>query len=113
MWILTRSDTNQAVQPLEMARGLKFWIKEVVGLYYLCNYSKNKGAYRAVTAQLICVFVFAYAKRWFSHDADQILCLLSFRIIQTSTKSVQNLPFNMLKALSKLGQCNAIFVMKN
>ena len=26
MWILTRSDTNQAVQPLEMARGLKFWI---------------------------------------------------------------------------------------
>ena len=26
MWILTRSDTNQAVQPLEMARGLKFCI---------------------------------------------------------------------------------------
>ena len=26
MWILTRSDTNQAVQPLKMARGLKFWI---------------------------------------------------------------------------------------
>ena len=24
MWILTRSDTNQAVQLLEMARGLKF-----------------------------------------------------------------------------------------
>ena len=24
MWILNRSDTNQAVQPLEMARGLKF-----------------------------------------------------------------------------------------
>ena len=26
MWILTRSNTNQAVQPLEMARGLKFCI---------------------------------------------------------------------------------------
>ena len=26
MWILTRSDTNQAVQSLEMARGLKFQI---------------------------------------------------------------------------------------
>ena len=26
MWILTRSDTNQAVQPLEMARVLKFCI---------------------------------------------------------------------------------------
>ena len=27
----------------------------------------------AVTAKLICVFVFVYAKRWFSHDAAQIL----------------------------------------
>ena len=26
----------------------------------------------AVTAKLICVFVFAYAERWFSHDAAQI-----------------------------------------
>ena len=26
IWILTRSDTNQAVQPLEMTRGLKFCI---------------------------------------------------------------------------------------
>ena len=26
----------------------------------------------AVTAKLICVFVFAYAKCWFSHDAAQI-----------------------------------------
>ena len=34
MWILTRSDTNQAVQPLEMARGLKFCMYEVEGLYY-------------------------------------------------------------------------------
>ena len=29
MWILTRSDTNQAVQPLDMARGLKCCIQEV------------------------------------------------------------------------------------
>ena len=42
MWILTRSDTNQAVQLLEMARSLKFRISEVEGLYYLC--SENKGA---------------------------------------------------------------------
>ena len=26
----------------------------------------------AVTAKLICGFVFAYAKRWFSHDAAHI-----------------------------------------
>ena len=29
----------------------------------------------AVTAKLICVFVFAYAHRWFSHDAALILTL--------------------------------------
>ena len=29
----------------------------------------------AVTAKLICVFVFAYAKCWFSHDAAQIFPL--------------------------------------
>ena len=27
----------------------------------------------AVTAKLICVFVFAYAKCWFSHDAAQMV----------------------------------------
>ena len=42
MWILTGSYTNQAVQPLEMARGLKFWIQEVEVLYYPS--SENKGA---------------------------------------------------------------------
>ena len=42
MWILTRSDTNQAVQPLEMATGLKFCIQEVEVLYYPS--SENKGA---------------------------------------------------------------------
>ena len=42
MWILTRSDTNQAVQLLEMASGWKFWIQEEVGLYYPS--SENKGA---------------------------------------------------------------------
>ena len=38
----TRSDTNRAVQPQGIARGLKFWIYVVEGLYYLC--SENKGA---------------------------------------------------------------------
>ena len=40
-WILTRSDTNQAVQPPEMARGLKFCIEEVEVFYYPS--SENKG----------------------------------------------------------------------
>ena len=40
-----RSDTNRTVQPQKMARGLKFRILEVEGLYYLgtenigCGYS--------------------------------------------------------------------------
>ena len=42
MWILTKSDTNQAVQLLEMARGSKFCIKGVEVLYYPS--SENKGA---------------------------------------------------------------------
>ena len=38
----TRSDSDHAVQPQKMARGLKFRIWEDEGLYYPC--SKNKGA---------------------------------------------------------------------
>ena len=38
----TRSGTNQAVQSLNMARGLKFRIQKVEGLYYPC--SENKSA---------------------------------------------------------------------
>ena len=38
----TRSDTNQAVQPQKMARGLKFRNLDVEVLYHL--YSKNNGA---------------------------------------------------------------------
>ena len=32
----------------------------------------------AVTAKLICVFVFAYAKRWFSHEAAQMIASVRF-----------------------------------
>ena len=61
----TGSDTNQAVLSQKMARGLKFCIiYEVEGLYCLC--SENKGA------DQLCVFVFAYAKIRFSHDAARI-----------------------------------------
>ena len=42
LWFLTRSVTNQAVQPQKVARDLKFRIWKVEGLYYL--YSENKGA---------------------------------------------------------------------
>ena len=57
----TRSDTNRAVQPQKMDRGLKFGILEEV----LNSF--------AVTAKLICAFVFAYSKSMFSHDMAHIL----------------------------------------
>ena len=37
----TRSDTNRAAQLLNMARGLKFRIYEVEGLYYPCSENKD------------------------------------------------------------------------
>ena len=54
VWVF-RSDTNRAVPPQRMAIGLKFQIKEVEGLYYLCV--ENKGAdqllgYRAAELHL-------------------------------------------------------------
>ena len=68
----TMSDTNQAVQPQKMARGSKFRIYEVEGLYYSC--SENKGAdqlrgYREADPRLC----FAYAKSRFSHDAAHLM----------------------------------------
>ena len=41
-WFPTWSDTNHVVQLLKTARGLKFRVKKVEGLYYLC--SENNGA---------------------------------------------------------------------
>ena len=40
-WFPTWSDTNQAVQPQNMARGLIFRIEKVKRLYYLCSESKG------------------------------------------------------------------------
>ena len=67
----TRSDTNGAVKPKNMARCLKLWIKRVEGLYCLC--SKNKGADHLCgycTADLH--FVLAYEKSRFSHEEAQM-----------------------------------------
>ena len=40
LWFTTWSDTNQAIQLQKMARGLKFRMKEVEGLYHLCRENK-------------------------------------------------------------------------
>ena len=73
LWFPTWSDTNQAVQLQKMARSLKFRFIGSRG-DYIIRVTKTKALISfAVTAKLICVFVFAYAKRWFSHDAAQML----------------------------------------
>ena len=60
----TRSDTNRAVQPQEMARGFKFWIKKVEGLYYTCR--ENKGTeLRSYRPADLCV-CFHFAKGRYS-----------------------------------------------
>ena len=56
MWFLTRSDTNQAVQLLEIARGWKFCIQEVERLYYPSSENKDADQLRG------------------NREADQRLC---------------------------------------
>ena len=67
----TRCDTNQAVQPQKMARGLKFRIQVVEGLYMYFLCSKNIDIYQlhSYCAADLYDFVFAYAKSRVSHDA--------------------------------------------
>ena len=72
-WFPTWSDTNQAVQLQKMAGGLKFQILKVEGLYYQCSENKGTDQLRSYCKELICVFVFAYSKSRFSHDATQII----------------------------------------
>ena len=53
-----------------MARDLKFRFRK----YELFAYAKTKALISfAVTALLICVFVFAYAKSLFSHDRGHMM----------------------------------------
>ena len=56
---LTRSNTEQDVQPQKMARSLKFQTYNVDGVFYLCR--ENKGA------DQLRIF-----RIWFSHDTAQI-----------------------------------------
>ena len=41
---------DQAVQPQKIVRGLKFRIKEVEGLYYLCSENKSTDQLRGWTS---------------------------------------------------------------
>ena len=71
MLFLTRSNTNQSIQSMKQARSLNFWVLEKEGLYYLC--SETKTLISAVTALLICAFVFANACCWITYAAAPII----------------------------------------
>ena len=66
-----RSHTNRAVVPQKMAGGLKFGIKKVEGLYFLC--SENKDADQLLGA---CLCFRIYAKSRFSHDMALMMKLI-------------------------------------
>ena len=54
----------------------------------------------AVTAKLICVFVFAYADCWFSHEAAQIFrkyMLINFRIITDEMEKIVQQLFHFIR----------------
>ena len=67
MWFPNRSDTKSGVRLQKQARSLKFWRLVEEELYYRVAKTKALISF-AITAKLICVFVFAYADYWFSHE---------------------------------------------
>ena len=70
-WVPTRSDTNQPVQSQKQARSLNIQFKKKKDC--AIHAAKTKALTScAVTAQLICGFVFAYANCWFSHVVAQL-----------------------------------------
>ena len=56
-----------------LERRYNFGFLEAEELCYLCGESKGADQLHCVTAQLLCAFVFAYAKSRFSHDAANII----------------------------------------
>ena len=85
MWFLNRSDTN---------RFKKKWD---------CTFRVAKTKVLiAVTEKLICVFVFAYANCWFSHEAALFffcLCDIGSKLINYGQTSKQKFVLNLKASL--------------
>ena len=71
IWDPTRSDTNRAVQSQKMIKGWKFGFRTWRNCTICVAKTKALISF-AVTAKLICAFVFAYAYCWFSHAAAHL-----------------------------------------
>ena len=71
LWGFRPGDTKLAIRPQKMVRGLKIRIQVVEDCTIYA--AKTKALISCeVTVQLICVFVFTYAKSRFSHDVAHI-----------------------------------------
>ena len=76
IWFPTRSDTNQAVQ----LEAINFGFRKKRNC--TIHVAKTKALISfAVTAKLICVLVFAYAKCWFSPDVAHIALRCLFKTL--------------------------------
>ena len=64
-------NTNRAVQPQNMARGLKFRIYEVEGLYYSCIENKGADQLRGNRDAELRLCFRICKKKWFSHNEAQ------------------------------------------
>ena len=73
--VSTRSNPNRAVQPQKMARGLKFRIQEVEGLYYQSSETKGAQISFAVTAKLICLCFHICNKQVFSQLGSYVIAM--------------------------------------
>ena len=83
MRLPNRSDTNRAVHAHKMGRDWKFWMNCTTRV------AKTKAQISfAVTAKLICAFVFAYANCWFSHEAAQMTKTVAVNSIRRYSKSI-------------------------
>ena len=80
----TRSDTNQTAQPQKMVRGLKFWIKEVWELYYLCSENKGADQLRGHCAADLCLMM-----RLISYMASLALNSYPFKKTQANKQTNQ------------------------
>ena len=103
----TRSDSNRPVQPQKMTRSLKFRYEE----WGLCNpCCKTKALIScAITAQLICAFVFTLAKLWFSYDvAHMQLSKLKMAVFLINNKaSLEQFKCNLF---SKFFICSPFYI---
>ena len=90
----TRSDTNRAVQPQKMARGMEYLIKEVEGLYNLCSQNKSADQLHSYRTADLCL-CFRICKNQVFYDTAQIIkhpiTVLLFNKAGFENKSIDDL----------------------